>query len=150
MPKFCLCQDLCNVISAMFWPRLLRRRIFSSPLYPPRTPAHSASPQEVLLLRAILKVQNGVQNWLKNWSRFGWILGPQINPKIALKLVKKLIILGSIFGSLFVEALELLGCLLGALLGLPKLSWEAFGPKRHKKTKAALLDLYFVKVLCLI
>ena len=54
--------------------------------------------------------------------------------KIAPKLVKKLIILGSIFGSLFVEALELLGCLLGAVSGLPKLSWEAFGPQKPKKT----------------
>ena len=55
-------------------------------------------------------------------------------PKIAPKFVKKSIILGSIFGSLFVEALELLGCLLGAVLGLLRLSWEASGPQKPKKT----------------
>ena len=54
--------------------------------------------------------------------------------KIAPKLVKKMIFLGSIFGSLFVEALELLGCLLGAVLGLLRLSWEASGPQKPKKT----------------
>ena len=50
------------------------------------------------------------------------------------KLVQKLIILGSIFGSLFCWALELSGCLLGAFLGLLRLSWEASGPQKPKKT----------------
>ena len=51
-------------------------------------------------------------------------------------MVKELIILGSIFGSLFVEALELLGCLLGAFLGFLRLSWEASGPQKPKKTES--------------
>ena len=59
-------------------------------------------------------------------------------PKMVPKLVQKLIISWSIFGSLLCWVLELFGCLLVAFLGLLRLSWEAFGPQKPRKTEGFL------------
>ena len=62
------------------------------------------------------------------WSQFWPQNGPQNSPKFSPKINN----FGAHFWIPFL--LELFGSLFGAFLGLLRLSWEAFGPQKPKKT----------------
>ena len=68
------------------------------------------------------------------WLLFGPLLGPKMDPKTDPKPLQNSTFLRSIFGFLFLKVLELSRDLLGAFLGLLRLSWEASGSQKPKKT----------------